>query len=544
MQALGSVALNILDLIKKARQSIVELWERTEKKDRKRFFLIAGTALVVIVVSVLLLTKTNWVPLYSSLDAQSSSLVTAALGERGTPFQVADGGATILVPDNIKDQVSIDFAAQGIPSTGLTYDLFALGNGLTSSTYEKRIYENYQLQEHIKTSLKRIGSIQDALVLLAIPDNDHAIFQNEVQDTTASVVLTMRDGAVPTPELVQTVENLVVGAVPGMHPGNVKITDDNGALLQNRDDIYSSLQSNYAFQKQVESDLASSVYNLLKPLFGANRVRARVGATLNFDDHAIQSTTFSPVVDEDGIPISVNTINEQVKGYPSVAGEPGIDPNGGAPEYTEVEGTTASEYSKYTETINYEVNKVEEQIVKARGSIEHLTIAVTIDSTGLDQQTAAGADAVRALVGGATGLEKADYGLISVEFYPFLGAAEDQAILDQAASDMRRAELFELIKTLFLFAIIGVCIILLIVRTLSLFKKKPSEAELLALDKLGQAEAELDEYGELVKLATAGAQIEVTKSPVRERVEEFIDNNPDAVAQLLRNWINDEPSRY
>lgn len=532
--------MNILDTIKKARQSIVELWERTEKKDRNRFFLIAGVAVVVIVVAVVLLTQTTWVPLYEPLDAQSSSLVSAALTERGVPYRVSDGGATILVPEDRRDQLHLEFAAQGIPATGLAYDLFSQAGGLTSSTYEKNVYEIYQRQDHVKTLLKKIDSIQDALVMLAVPDNANALFQSEVQETTASVVLTMKSGASPTAELIQTVENLVVGAVPGMKAGNVQITDGSGAVLQNRDDIYSALQSNYEFQRQTENDLSSSIYNLLRPLYGADRVRVKVNATLNFDEHAVQSTTFGPVVDEDGIAISVNTINEQARGGTTAAGEPGIDENGGAPDYVEVDGSSLSEYSKVTENINYEVNRVEEQIIKARGTIEALTIAVTIDSTDLSPD-AAGDDAVRSLVGGATGLDKTDYAnLISVEFYPFLGAAEDKAIQEQAAADLRRAELFEFLKVIVLYLVIGICVILLIVKTLGLLKKKPSDAELLALDKLEEAEAELDEYGELVRLATTGSQIEITKSPVRERVEEFIDNNPDAVANLLRNWLSDD----
>ena len=31
-----------------------------------------------------------------------------------------------------------------------------------------------------------------------------------------------------------------------------------------------------------------------------------------------------------------------------------------------------------------------------------------------------------------------------------------------------------------------------------------------------------------------------TKSEVRLMVEKFVDDNPDAAAQLLRNWLNEE----
>jgi flagellar biosynthesis/type III secretory pathway M-ring protein FliF/YscJ len=37
--------------------------------------------------------------------------------------------------------------------------------------------------------------------------------------------------------------------------------------------------------------------------------------------------------------------------------------------------------------------------------------------------------------------------------------------------------------------------------------------------------------------------IKITKSHTRERVEEFIDKNPDAVASLLRAWLSEEPSK-
>ena len=30
------------------------------------------------------------------------------------------------------------------------------------------------------------------------------------------------------------------------------------------------------------------------------------------------------------------------------------------------------------------------------------------------------------------------------------------------------------------------------------------------------------------------------KSETRKMIEKFVDENPEAVAQLLRNWLNDE----
>ncbi len=535
--------MNFLDLIKKIRQQFVDLWQRVEKRDRTRFFLIAGVAIVVIVAAVVLLTRTDYVVLFSQLDAASAQQVTTELQGQGIAYRTADGGTTVLVPEERRDELNISFASQGVPQTGISYDLFSQGSGLTTSDYEKHQYELYQKQENLRTAIRKINGVSDAIVLLAVPENSYAVFQTEIQDVTASVILTMEPNEAPTQAMVQTVENLVANAVAGLSPDNVSVTDNTGAVLKSRDDVYSTLENNYAYQNRVQRDLESAIMGLLRPLFGQNHVRVVVNTALNFDDHAVQNTFFSPVVDEDGIVISSQTINEQVHGTSAATGEPGIDENGGADEYTEIDGNAVSDYSKLSETINYEVNKVEEQIQKAKGSIEHLTISVVVDSGSVSQENS-NAEAIRTLVGGATGLEKADYGLITVAFQTFDGVAEEKSLQEQIRSDQQNADMMELIRTLVLYAIIGACVITLMVKAMSLLRKKPSEAEELAMEKLGQAQDEINEYGELVKLATLGAQIEVTKSPTRERVEEFIENNPDAVANLLRNWLSEDYGKH
>ena len=70
-----------------------------------------------------------------------------------------------------------------------------------------------------------------------------------------------------------------------------------------------------------------------------------------------------------------------------------------------------------------------------------------------------------------------------------------------------------------------------ILRSMGPRKKKEEEEELPSLEKLVQATA---------PEATVEDIDTEAKSEVRKMVEKFVDENPEAAANLLRNWLNED----
>ena len=79
--------------------------------------------------------------------------------------------------------------------------------------------------------------------------------------------------------------------------------------------------------------------------------------------------------------------------------------------------------------------------------------------------------------------------------------------------------------------LIGALLIFVIIRGTAPVKVAETEPELSVEDLLATTK-ENEENLEEIELSD--------KSETRKMIEKFVDENPEAVAMLLRNWINDD----
>ncbi len=532
------------ELINRIRTQLTELWNRTERKDRVRFFTLVGVALVVIIVAVSLLTRTQYAVLYHNLDPAEAGEILATLEGMGVKTQI-QGTDTILVPQDEVNTLYMQMASSGVGKKGLTHENFALGSGFGTTDYEKRMYELFDKEDNLAATLMTNPGVSYAVVQIARPDANATYLKNATP-VTASVMLTL-DGPL-SQENISAIEALVAASVSELTSEHVFITDQNFNRLNRREGLdLSSVSNNRQMTEAVRDDIVSNVMALLVPIYGTDNVRVSGNVMLDFDEHSTESVVFAPVVDDEGIAISVQEIVEKATGTPVSSGVPGTDTNGAGTDttiYPEVNYSTMSNYSKVTKEVNYEVNQTIDKIQHEQGKIQDLSISVAINVDNLSSENNA-SDAVKNLVACAVGLDKTEYDRIAVEFRKFDGVAVQNELMNKYQDQRRQNELFDLIKNVLLYAVIVICVLLILRRISKFFAKKPSDEAKLALDKLDDANLEADEYARLVQMATApeGAEITITKSTARQRVEEFADKDPESVANLVRNWLNEDNKR-
>jgi flagellar M-ring protein FliF len=382
-----------------------------------------------------------------------------------------------------------------------------------------------------------MDNVKDAIVKLAIPEQKSSIFLSQQQVPTASVHITTTNGDIPDDNLVNAVKKATATAIVGLTPDNVTVTCQNGLVLGDLDEVFGGLYTNHqAFKSRMELEFVKAVSTLLSPVLGADNYTAAANVNLNWDDSTVESFTLIPTVDDElGVVESMETISEISRGNGVAVGEPGIDENGGGDTYEEVEGTAAAYYEKNTNIVNYQISRITEITTKAKGNLEGLTFSIVLNNAVFPDSTELTSN-IRSVVGGAIGLESSDYSLISVMYSPFIGVQNDIASREAYEKQLRTDKILSWIKNIVLILLIGICLILLIMKTFQLLRKPPEEEELLE----GMIEEEqMSDVQALVEMATLGEIAETRKSPFREQVEKFIDKNPDAVAELLRNWIND-----
>lgn len=526
----------ILNYLRRFWQIIKEFWQKTERKDRMRFLVISSVALIGVIVAVVMLTRTNYVVLYPELDDAQIGEITGLLTAAGVRSKVE--GNTILVPEG-KTDIRFSLAQQGYPKVGYSHGYLTNISGFGTSEYEKRLYTLIDKQESIRADLLTSPQIREAQVIISVPENTNILLKTEKIPITASVKLVLNEAL--TQEQVSGIAAMVASSYPDLLPENVVVTDQNMRTLNYKSptdiDLYAEYQE---IEAQAKVQLEQALNAIFIPMFGANRVRLQVFVDLNFDNHTIEKDTYDPVVDDEGIARSIQEITEKAVGS-TVGGQTGEDENGGdVPLYDET-GTTGDTWESVSRTVNNEINRTVERIEKEKGARVNIKAAIVVDSNELSKDLN-NEKTIKELAAGILGLSKSEVDNVTVSISPLEGLKAEQEAYQEYLKQIQRDKLFELIKTLALYVVLLVCMILIIWRVFKLFNKGPSEEELLELQRAAEME-DLDEYADLVKLASATSDLEEAKTPERMKIEDFVERNPDMVANLLRNWISEETPR-
>ena len=536
------------------RETAERMWAQIRdwfaKIPRGRKIQLAVLSVVVIVLSIVvvaLLSRTDWVPVPGTGDATNTAHVYTALSDMGIP--VTTDGNRVFVPSNRIGEVQMRLREQGfLDATTFNQDILdgATGFGITDS--HARLLADRQTGQDIRTALMLIPRIQNALVIVNSGEISPFRLTQNTRHAAASVWLTLRGDERLSQTEAQTIADAVRTAIPGIEYENISITDTNNLISYRIGDAVLDTETEFAQRELMVSRLTNTLqeqtYQILAPVFGFSNLRVQPSVRLNFDRVSREIIEFSPPVagEMEGIVRSGEEIHRWGRRWMEAEGIPGTDSNNmgsGAPEYP---WGTLDDRDMYREAImlnNYEINQAITQIQQQEGVIEHLSIGININNEieGIEEDYT---EQVTDLVSKAIGVSP---GNISVQFLPF--TYEDttmQDLLAEAAALEQAQRTRELIDNIMMYAVIvalGVMVMLL-VRSVVRAVKPPPEPEpvLLAAGPDGidimiddEEMSDEKEYEDVTL---------TTKSPGLEQIERFIDKDAVTVAQLLRNWLSDE----
>lgn len=508
-----------------------DYWDNLEKQKRIRYGIVAAIVLLVIIALVLILNNKNYVVLYSGLDSGEAGEILAKLEEMEVDAK-ARGTGTIMVPEGTEDTLRMQLSSEGYPESGLNYDMFENSTGFGVTDYEKQKYMQFQLQDRLQTSIKTLSSIEDAIVTLYIPESTSFVLKSDKKDASASVILKLKNGAALSKNQVNGIVGLVAKSVPGLSEDQVLVIDNDGNTLNSLDANQAELAgTQLELEESVSKKYKEQIESMLEPVIGAGKVIAGVRVSLNFDKQTTESTTVQPVEGStNGIPVSKNETKETATGS-DTAGNVGMDANGGAPTYPETT-TGGGQYTKTESTVNYEISKIQDLVQKAEGNIDDISVSIILDNA--DLQTGA-EDKVKSIVAGATGIP-ADK--VTVQTMDFNGQTTGETInglFNAQNEEYRNMQRQKLILYAVLFGIIAIILIVLVVLVLKHNKKVKEQQryeQMLAEELEKEAAGNGDDDLEFTEFT-------MRKSDQRKLIEKNIESNPEFVAQLLRNWLED-----
>jgi flagellar M-ring protein FliF len=505
------------------------------------FALIAIAAIVIIGFAVYSwASKPTLTPLFSGLSGTDASSVVDQLTADGVTYELADGGATVMVPTAAVYSERIKLAAAGLPanSDGTGYSL--LDNlSATSTEFQQQTTYQRAMEGELAKTIKSMDGVESATVKLAIPKE--SVFSDEQTKPTASVFVREKAGTELTANQVQAIVHLVSAGIAGMTTADVSVVDANGNVLSTVGGGTGVL----ADQKtgDYESKVEAAIHTLLDPLVGAGNVTVTATALLNYDSS--QKTVESYQADPAVPPLARSTDTEEYTGTGSGAATGVLGPDNIAVP----SGTTGGDgsYKSTSEDLTNAVGKTTEVIVAAPGTVQRQSVAVAINSTA---GAALDMTAVQSAITAAAGIDAARGDTLSVERMPFdtTAAEQAQAALAEADAATAAAKTQNLIKD----GAIAAVVLLVFIVLLVMGARRSRRAKREALDLGGLQSSALDQEQALLDAVDAANLVEIEAPRSREgeaieskrrQVAALADDQPAEVADLLRGWLSESGSR-
>ncbi len=540
---------------------ILEWWRNLTMRQRILLVSAVGIVIAAVGIMVFLMTRPTYVTLIECENAEQSSAVQQLLTDNNITYQRSEDGMTYSVNKEDKADADILLGTNEIPTTGFTIDDALNGSFTTTEADKLKRYQVY-LENLYEEELVTQTHVKSAKVTLSIPDDDGTLIANK-EESYAKVMLEVIDKNT-IDDIATWASNLAKYIATGL--GNettdrITIIDTDGNMLFAGGDESSSAgiaSTNMSVRTQQENNTAQKIRTTLANANSDGSVYDDVNVAVNLymDFSNTERTKYDYSVDEgrtEGyLDSETYSTSENSEG---VTGVPGTDSNNETTYVLEDNVTSNSSTEDYSrdylpdEEITVEkgeVGKIDytqssasitattyviynEDDMKAAGQLEDMTFEEFRAQNSARVQAEVD-DAVYNAVSRATGIPQANISIIAYEVPMFQ--------YSEGGRDW--TDILQLIIALLVFALLG----FVVWRTLRKEKEEETEEEVTVEELIEQAQELQGEDAALLEEETGEEALEELggsdKSEARLLIEKFVDENPDAVANLLRNWLNED----
>lgn len=530
----------VLEKLKEFWGRIVEWWNNFTSKQKTVVIAIGCGVVLAFVGLYALLSNPNYTVLKTCDTTIEAASVVDVLEENNIPYKTSDDGLRITVPKKQLSSANLSLAATGIATTDYSIES-ALEGGFTVTEKDKQKKYVLYMEDKLETDLlEMFTAIRHATVNLYLAENDGTLLSAK-EESTVSVVLEIEGDF--TTENATFVAKAVAGALGMKNTDHVVIMDTAANMLFSGGDD-NTAAGNASTQLGVKADAENLMNNKIKNVlqgtgqFGDIKVASNLDMDFSTTEHTKHDYTPAEGQSQ-GLLGEESSYTSDSQG--GTSGPPGTDSNTETTyQYQDNSYSTATieEYYKkylpnedvvYTQipagviryanssvavsSIDYIV--VKEEDVEAQGLLEGITWDEYKLAHTEKRQLEVNEDMI-SLVSNASG--------ISTD-YITLVAFEEDVFMDKAKANIDAADVVQIVLIVLILALLAI-VVIRSMRT----EKEPEEPEELSVETLLQSNPEPTlENIELEQI-----------SETRKMIEKFVDENPEAVANLLRNWLNEE----
>lgn len=537
-----------MDRVKQILNRVLEFWNKYTRKQKGIIISVVAVALIAFGILIFTVQKPTYVTLTQCTSYAELSEVTNLLTAGGYEYQVDDSNFVVRVNQKVLTNAKMTLATADIKSSG--YDLEdALKDSFSATETDKtRRYQKY-LEYKFAQDLQSIAGIKSASVTVVLPD-DGGIFISTKSEASVSAVLTLNDGM--DEDTASGIARLLATNVGNTTTDKITLISTSGQTLFSGADTAAgpsgvvSANQREKYKSYMENGMKTNIRQGILSLGVYDDMTINLNLRYNFDAVTRVLTEYSvPEGMEQGY--FAESYKEHSVGGLGVGGVPGTSSNDSDQTYVLQDGN--GNYTEYTvEKYKYTPNVLVTTTTGPGVDVEYenSTMAVTFtkniiyreseaqmlgyvnEETTWDQFKAQNAEAVRMEIDDATWAQYLSYatgidvGNITVIAY------EKHYFEDMDTSGEGQPVSFWI--QIALAAVILALLAFVVIRSAKPLTVEETEPELSVEDMLASTK-EKQPTVEDIDLQN--------KSETRKAIEKFVDENPDAVAMLLRNWLNE-----
>lgn len=529
--------------LKNINEQIKQLWKESSRRAKILFFTISFFVIIAIITITVITTSKSFIPLYTNLSPEEVGQIKEELDAENVPYEITEGGTSIKVPKEESERLLVELAGKKIPSSGqIDYSFFSENASWGVTDNEFNMMKLDAMNTELANLIKGVDGVEDAEVMITLPEQS-VFVSDHADEASAAIVLHTQFGHEFKENQIESLYHLVSKAVPDLPPENIVIRNQ---YLEYFDITDSTYEDDYTYhqtiKRETERDVQKRLQQMLGAMVGMDRVVVSVTADIDFTQENREEELVEPVdVDNmEGIPVSIETIRETFEGTDMGAGVVGTGEED-IPNYPAgLQGEQDGDYELVKDTINYELNRINRDIVESPFKVRDLGVQVVIDNVvGMEddelqvltqQEQNEVEDGVASILNSiiTTSIDK-DYGEIET--------TEDKiSIVFQEFSN--RDEGFGQLTTphpisLWVYIVGGILLAVILLLIFLLFRsRKEADSEESTLTTI--TELDDDEVPDLETQPKTESDIQ------HEQLEKMAEENPEDFAKLLRSWISDD----
>ncbi len=529
----------LVDKLKEFGNKIMEWWNRFTAKQKTLIIGIIAVVILAIVIIVSMLTKPQYVLLRECETTKEAAEVRDLLDGEELTYEISDDGLVIrILADQISD-ANLLLGANNIQAASYGINNVTDGSFSTTESDKQKKYVVYLEKRLENDVISKFTAIKSAFVTLNIPEDTGTLIAQE-EESSAWILLELKDEF--SQESAAYLARAVATSMGNETTNNIVIMDTEGNMLFTGEDNFSTsgmATSQLSVKSEAEKNMINNVRRVILGTNEFDNVEVSPNLVLDFAVEKKTSHTYSApdgrtegVLSHEDVYASENNSG--------VSGIPGTDSNDDDSTYVLEDNTNSS--STVTEesrdylpneeiitketpagVINYgssslaasliQYNVIREEDVETQGLLDGVTWEeyklANKERTRIEVD-----ESFYAAVSNATGIATDNITLV---------AYSENLFFDAEGSGITATDILQIVLIIVILALLA----FVVLRSMK-GEKHEEEEEELSVETLLQSTVQLEEISS------------ENESEEKRLVNKFVEENPEAAANLLRNWLNED----